>query len=101
MAARDFFEALPARAEPDKIAGIENSYLFEIEGEGRWLVKLSGGAVTVTEDPAEAGDVTISTTSEVFDRVAAGEQNPAVAVMTGKIKLTGDTGAALKLQKLF
>ena len=101
MSAREFFDALPARADRDQIVGIENSYLFDIEGEGRWLVSLSGGAVTVTEDPTEPGDVTIATTAEVFDRVVAGEQNPAVAVMTGKIKLTGDTGAALKLQKLF
>ena len=30
-----------------------------------------------------------------------GEQNPTTAFMTGKLKIDGDMGAALKLQKLF
>src|SRR5439155_1473628 len=35
-------------------------------------------------------------------RIAAGgEQNPTSAYMTGKLKVKGDMGAAMKLQKLF
>ena len=33
--------------------------------------------------------------------VVKGEQNPTTAYMTGKLKIKGDMGAALKLQKLF
>ena len=32
---------------------------------------------------------------------SSGEQNPVTAYMTGKLKIRGDTAAALKLQKLF
>ena len=46
-------------------------------------------------------DATISTTAEVFDRISSGEQNPTTAYMTGKLKVKGDMGAAMKLQKLF
>ena len=37
------------------------------------------------------------------ERVApvAGEQNPTTAYMTGKLKIKGDMGAAMKLQKIF
>ncbi|MEI8105039.1 MAG: SCP2 sterol-binding domain-containing protein [Actinomycetes bacterium] len=101
MGAREFFETLEANAEPDKIVGVEHSYLFDVTGEGRWLVDVRGGRVTVSENPDGPADVTITVGSETFDRIVKGEQNPALAVMTGKIKLEGDTGAALKLQKIF
>ena len=100
MAAREFFEGLEARADPAKIEGIDHTYLFDVEGEGEWLVAVIDGTVRVTEGPAKA-DVTISVSGEVFDRIAAGTQSPVMAYMTGKLKISGDTAAALKLQKIF
>jgi putative sterol carrier protein len=101
MSAKEFFDELPGHAEPDKIKGIDNSYIFEIEGEGRWLVRLDAGKVIVTEGWEGDADVIIKTSSKTFERLANGEQNPTTAYMTGKIKIDGDMGAALKLQKLF
>jgi putative sterol carrier protein len=45
--------------------------------------------------------VTIRASQETFTAIASGEQNPTTAYMTGKIKIDGDMGAAMKLQKLF
>jgi putative sterol carrier protein len=100
VAAREFFETLEARADPSKLEGIDHSYLFDIAGEGQWLVEVRDGTVRVTEGQADA-DVTIAVSGETFDRLAAGTQNPVTAYMTGKLKVSGDTGAALKLQKIF
>ena len=100
MAAREFFEGLEARADPAKLEGVENSYLFDIEGEGRWLVVVSAGALSVTEGDAPA-DVTITTSGATFEKLRNGKQNPLLAYMSGKLKVDGDTGAAMKLQKLF
>ncbi len=97
---RTFFEGLEARADTSRIDGIDHSYLFDVEGEGQWLVEVRNGAVRVTEGAAKA-DVTISVSGETFSRIASGQQNPVTAYMTGKLKISGDTGAALKLQKLF
>ena len=44
---------------------------------------------------------TFSTSEENFEKIVAGEQNPTTAYMTGKLKIKGDMGAAMKLQKLF
>jgi putative sterol carrier protein len=98
--AREFFESLPGRVDPAKTAGMNESYVFEIDGAGTWTVKLVDGAVTVSEGDA-GGDCTISTSNEVFERVIRGEQNATTAYMTGKLKVKGDIGAAMKLQKLF
>jgi putative sterol carrier protein len=97
--AREFFESLPARATPEHTAGINHSYLFEISGSGIWLVDVRDAGVTVTEGEGEA-DVRIAMSEETFRKLAAGEQNPMRGVMTGKIKVRGDMGAATKLQKL-
>jgi putative sterol carrier protein len=100
VAAQDFFDSLESRADASKLAGMSNSYLFDIEGEGQWLVDVRDGAITVTPGGGEA-DATITTSGETFEKIVAGEQNPTTAYMTGKLKIKGDMGAAMKLQKIF
>jgi putative sterol carrier protein len=100
VATSDFFDSLPGRADPAKLAGMSNSYLFDIEGEGQWLVKVGDGAIDVAAGGGDA-DVTITTSADTFEKIVSGEQNPTTAYMTGKLKIKGDMGAAMKLQKLF
>src|SRR5436309_11828284 len=100
MSAREFFEGLETRVDQSKTAGMNNSYLFDIDGAGKWKVDVRDGNVTVTEG-AEDADVTISTSEETFEKITSGEQNATSAYMTGKLKVKGDMGAAMKLQKLF
>jgi putative sterol carrier protein len=97
---REFFEGLEGRVDPAKTAGMNNSYVFEIEGAGTWKVDVRDGAVSATEGGGDA-DCTISASEETFEKIASGDQNPTTAYMTGKLKIKGDMGAALKLQKLF
>ena len=97
----EFFETLPARADTSKTAGMNNSYAFDIEGAGQWTVKVVDGNVSVHDGIEDAVDCTISASQEIFEKIVAGEQNPTSAYMTGKLKLKGDMGAAMKLQKLF
>ncbi len=98
---QEFFDTLPSRADTSKTAGMNNSYGFDIEGAGQWTVKVEDGSVSVHDGIEVAADVTISASQEVFSKILAGEQNATSAYMTGKIKLKGDMGAAMKLQKLF
>ena len=100
MSAREFFETLESRVDTAKTAGMNNSYLFDIDGAGKWKVDVQDGKVSVTEGGEEA-DAVISTSEETFDKLTSGEQNPTSAYMTGKLKVKGDMGAAMKLQKLF
>jgi putative sterol carrier protein len=100
MEPREFFETLESRVDASKTAGMNNSYVFEIEGAGTWQVDVTDGAIKVTEGATD-GDVTIHATEETFNAIASGEQNPTTAYMTGKLKIDGDMGAAMKLQKLF
>jgi len=98
--AREFFETLESRVDPARAAGLSSSYLFEIEGAGTWLVDARGDGVTVHEGGSGA-DCVIASSEETFERIVAGELSPTTAYMTGKLKVRGDMGAALKLQNLF
>lgn len=100
MEPREFFDTLSSRIDPSKTAGMNNSYVFDIEGAGVWKVDVKNGNVDVTEGGGDA-DVTIRASEDTFRAIAAGEQSPTTAYMTGKLKIDGDMGAAMKLQKLF
>jgi putative sterol carrier protein len=97
---KEFFDSLESRADTSRTAGMTNSYLFDIEGAGKWTVNVDDGKISVTEGGEDA-DAVISTSEATFEKIVSGEQNPTSAYMTGKLKVKGDMGAAMKLQKLF
>jgi putative sterol carrier protein len=97
---KEFFETLETRVDPAKAAGLNASYRFDIDGAGSWLVEVDDGKVSVSENGGDA-DTIISTSAETFMKIAGGEQNPTSAYMSGKLKVKGDMGQAMKLQKLF
>ena len=97
---QEFFATLGSKTDAAKTAGMTNSYVFDIEGAGQWKVDVDDGKISVTEGGGDA-DATISASEETFKKIMAGDQNPTSAYMTGKLKIKGDMGAAMKLQKLF
>lgn len=59
----------------------------------------NGESNVVTTDDVEA-DTVIICTKETFLKLKNGDLNPMMAVMTGKVKIKGDMGLAMKLQSL-
>ena len=100
MGTRAFFESLEAQADPARLHGTEVAYRFVIDGAGTWHVAIRDGSITVTENGDAPVDATIRTSAAVFDRIVAREQNPAMAYMTGKVKVDGDLAAVTRLQGL-
>ena len=98
--AREFFEGLEGRLDRTKTAGMTNSYVFEIDGAGTWHVEVDDGKVSVSEGSGDA-DATIAASEDTFQQIAAGDLNATTAYMTGKLKVRGDMGAAMKLSRLF
>ena len=68
-------------------------------GEQQVHVDGTGDKNIVTASDAEA-DCVITVTTEDFMKLVKGELNPMMAVMTGKVKIKGDMGVAMKLQSL-
>ncbi len=92
-------DALNAAAEALRIkldsAGFDGSVKFDIEGEG--VLRIADGAVVI--DDGEA-DCTIAASLDTFHELFAGELDPTAAFMTGKIRIDGDMGVAMKLSQL-
>jgi len=87
---------------PDKIAGIEATYQFDLEGDdgGTWNIALTDGKGAVGEGAAENADCTIKMTDGDFVSMIQGSLNPMTAFMSGKIRVTGEIGLAMKLQNV-
>lgn len=85
-------QALQAKIDE---AGFDGSVKFEMEGEG--VIRIADGAVSTEDGDAEC---TISASAETFQELFEGELDPTAAFMTGKIKIDGDMGQAMKLSQL-
>ena len=70
----------------------DGSAKFVIEGEGAIMLDASGARAG-----DEEADVTMTATREVFEAILAGEMNPTMAFMTGKLTVDGSMGEAMKL----
>lgn len=76
----------------------------KIEGGFDGLAKFvvgDEGSIMIDNDGARAGDddadVTLTADADVFQSILEGETNPTAAFMTGKLKVDGDMGLAMKL----
>lgn len=86
-----------AKALQSRITGgFDGSVKFDMPGEG--VIRIVDGAV-ITEDGD--ADCTITADPDVFKDMFEGELDPTSAYMTGKIKIEGDMGVAMKLSQLF
>ncbi|MEM7060008.1 MAG: SCP2 sterol-binding domain-containing protein [Pseudomonadota bacterium] len=91
-------DALEAAAEAlrGKIGdGIDGSVKFAIEGEG--AIVIDGTSVSTEDGDA---DCTVSADMDTFHELFNGELDPTAAFMTGKIKIDGDMGVAMKLGQI-
>jgi putative sterol carrier protein len=95
---QEFFTRL-ANADASRASDLDASYRFEIEGAGAWHVDVRHGKVSVGQSDAPA-DCVVKTDEETFLKVIRQEQNPMGAYMTGKIRVEGDMGLALRLRDL-
>jgi putative sterol carrier protein len=70
------------------------------DGTAKFVIR-DEGAIVLDSDGARAGDdaadVTMTADTDTFRAILAGNLNPTAAFMTGRLKVDGDMGAALRL----
>lgn len=74
-------------------------FKFDFGDEGTILVDGTQNPATVSREDADA-DTTFVCSAEMFANIANGSQDPTMAFMTGKLKVQGSMGNALKLASL-
>jgi hypothetical protein len=102
---KDVFERhIPARlqSKPDVVAKINAIYQFVISGPrgGSWSVDCTQPGGKVASGTAAAAKCTVAATDQHFLDIVNGKLNPQMAFMSGKLKIQGDMGLALKLTQI-
>jgi len=85
-------QAVAALNEKMGGAGFDGLAKFVIKDEGALIIDSDGARAS--DDDA---DVTLTASRETFEGILSGDQNPTAAFMTGKLKVDGDMGLAMKL----
>ena len=95
-----FFASLPEHTAGRDLAGILATYVFSVEGGNAWTVRIESGKVSVSPGSDENANCTVSASEETFSKLIRGEISPLPAYLSGKLRVSGDLGAAMQLQKL-
>jgi putative sterol carrier protein len=72
--------------------GFDGVVKFVIPGEGAIMLDATG-----VRAGDETADVTMTAEADVFRAILEGDLNPTMAFMTGKLKVDGSMGMAMKL----
>ena len=80
-------------------ADFTGSVKFDIEDEG--VILVAEGEVGIEDASGEIdADVTISASLDTFREIFGGELSPTAAYMTGRMRIDGDMGMAMKLSQI-
>ncbi|ESX63193.1 MULTISPECIES: SCP2 sterol-binding domain-containing protein [unclassified Mesorhizobium] len=92
MSVQDIAEKMRSRVAS---AGFEHSVKFDTGTDG--VIVIDGATVSNTDAPT---DCTIKLSLDDLDSLIAGDLNPTMAFMSGKIKVEGDMSVAMALSQL-
>jgi len=102
MTSREFLYELPAKVDPAAIDGLETIFHFDLEGEkgGQYTISVADQKVTVSDGLTGEAKCVVRSTGDTFIKLATGELNPMIAILTGKVKISNQ-GEMLRYAKLF
>ena len=88
--------------KPDLSKAVNSVYEFNITGDtgGVWTVDLTKEPGTVQAGSTGTAKCTVTCAANDFMNIVSGKMNPQMAFMSGKLKIKGDMGLAMKLQKV-
>ncbi|WEG14661.1 SCP2 sterol-binding domain-containing protein [Pullulanibacillus sp. KACC 23026] len=87
---------------PEPIEGINVVYQYHLKGEAErvYQLHLSDGRATVVRDHFSKPDCTLIMKTSHFKSLLLGQLSGAAAFMTGRLKVKGNMGLALKLDTI-
>jgi len=97
------FDRIRKHLSQELVGQTQAIYQFNVSGNesGSWYVDLKNGSGSCgTGNPASKPDVTFSLNDDVFHQMFQGTLKPTMAFMSGKMKLEGNMGKAMVLEKL-
>jgi len=79
----------------ERIDSFDGTVRFDIENEGSIMIDDKG--VRAAGEGEAPPDATLSADADTFRQMLEGDLNPTAAFMSGKLRVEGDMGAAMRL----
>ena len=100
---KEAFDTAPSRFNKDSAKGLTATYQFDLSGDGggNWIINIKDEQCEVKEGKAPSPNITLSMAAKDYLDMINGKLNGQMAFMTGKLRIAGDMGLALRLQSLF
>ena len=100
---KETFDAMAARFRAEKAAGVNAVIQYDISGDqgGTWHAVIKDGACAVNAGPAPTPSLTIGMSGQDWLDMVQGKLSGQMAFMSGKLKLKGDMGLAMKIGGMF
>jgi putative sterol carrier protein len=100
---KETFDVMGSRFRADKAAGTNATIQYDVSGEGggTWHAVIKDGACTVNPGPATNPNLTLNIASQDWLDMLSGKQSGQMLFMSGKLKVKGDMGLAMKLGSMF
>jgi len=100
---KEVFDQMPGRFRADKATGTNAVIQYDIGGEGggTWHAIIKEGTCAVNPGPGPNPSLTLSMSAQDWLDMVSGKQSGQMLFMSGKLKLKGDMGLAMKLGSMF
>ena len=97
------FDAMATRFRPDKAGATNATIQYDVSGEGggTWNAVIKDGTCIVQKGAATSPNLTLQMAAQDWLDMLSGKQSGQMLFMSGKLKVKGDMGLAMKLGSLF
>jgi len=100
---KDTFDAMAGRFKSDRAQGVKATIQYDITGQGggTYHATIADGKCAMREGAAAAPNLTLTMAASDWIDMVSGKLNGQMAFMSGKLKIKGDMGLAMKLAGMF
>lgn len=98
MTAKDYLQGIVAKIKPEELDGVDTNIHFEL-GSEEYTIAINDGSAEFKEGLVGEGELGMKASPENFMKVAQGDLNPMMAMMSGKLKIK-NPAAMMKYAKM-
>src|SRR3972149_6005962 len=101
---KETFDLMAGRFRTDKAAGTNAGIQYDVSGDGgaaTWPAIIKDGTCTVNTGAATSPNLTLQIAGQDWLDMLSGKQSGQMLFMSGKLKVKGDMGLAMKLGSMF
>lgn len=98
MTAKEYLQGIVTKIKPEDMQDVSTNIHFEL-GEEKYTIAINGGKAEFKEGLVGENELGMKASPENFLKVAKGDMNPMMAMMSGKLKIK-NPGAMMKYAKM-